>query len=147
MAYSIRTSSLLKAPANLIPLCPLLPSCIGGDSDSIPQHRPGPRRLHVDVASVASHGFPTPSQIQHLPRSCPGCGALTQTVSPGQPGFYGANRKSVKAFIGRYGQYPGNGYDGESKMFERVLGVADADLLSQIGLHGARAINSKGQIS
>ena len=150
MAYSIRTSSLPKAPTNLIPLflCPLLASCTGGYPGSA-QRPPGPRRhqLHVDIAAAASHGFPNPSQVLHLPRSCPGCGAPTQTVSTGQPGYYGTKRKSVKAFIGRDGQKPGNGYDGESKVFERVLGVADVDLLTQMGLHGANESKLNGQIS
>jgi hypothetical protein len=34
-----------------------------------------------------------------LPRSCPGCGAFTQTISPGQAGFYTTTRKAVQAFI------------------------------------------------
>ena len=150
MAYSIRTSSLLRAPTDLIPLllCPLLASCTGAYPGST-QRPPRPRRhqLHVDVAATASHGSPNPSQVLHLPRSCPGCGALTQTVSTGQPGYYGTNRKSVKAFIGRNGQNPGNGYDGESKVFERVLGVADTDLLSQMGLCGESETKLNGQMS
>ena len=149
MAYSIRTSSVFKAPTNLIPLflCPLLASCTSGYPGSAQRpSRPRRHQLHVDVAAAASHGFPNPSQILHLPRSCPGCGALTQTVSTGQPGYYGTNRKSVKAFIGRDGRNPGNGYDGESEVFERVLGVADADLLSQMGLRGASETKMNGQI-
>ena len=38
-------------------------------------------------------------KLLDLPRSCPGCGAFTQSTSPDQPGFYGANRKAVQAFI------------------------------------------------
>lgn len=38
-------------------------------------------------------------KLLDLPRSCPGCGAFTQNTSPDQPGFYGANRKAVQAFI------------------------------------------------
>lgn len=38
-------------------------------------------------------------KLLDLPRSCPGCGAFTQGTSPDQPGFYGANRKAVQAFI------------------------------------------------
>ena len=150
MAYSIRTSSLLKAPTYLIPLfpCPLLASCTGGYPGSAQRPlRSRRHQLHVDIAAAASHGFPNLSQVLHLPRSCPGCGALTQTVSTGQPGYYGTNRKSVKAFIGRDGQNPGNVYDGESKVFERALGVADADLLSQMGLRGASETNLNGQRS
>ena len=147
MAYSIRTSNLLKAHTNLAPifLCPLLPSCTGVYPSSAQRHpRLRMHQLHVDVAAAASHGFPNPSQVLHLPRSCPGCGAPTQTVSTGQPGYYGTNRKSVKAFISRNGQKPGNGYDGESKVFERVLGVADVDLLTQMGLRGANETKLNG---
>ena len=150
MSYSVRTSSLLKAPTDLIPLflCPLLATCTRGYPGSA-QRPPRPRRhqLHVDVAAAALHSFPNPSQVLHLPRSCPGCGALTQTVCTEQPGYYGTNRKSVKAFIDRSGQNPGNEYHGELKVFERVLRVADADLLSQMGLRGASETKLNGQIS
>ena len=150
MAYSIRSISLLKAPTNLIPLFlyPLLASCTGGYHG--PAQRPlRPRRhqLHVDVDATASHGLPNPSQVLPLPRSCPGCGALTQTISTGQPGYYGTSRKSVKAFTGRNGQNPGSRYDEESEVLERVLEVADVDLLSQMGLRGASENKLNGQIS
>lgn len=150
MAYSIRTTNLLKESRFLLPhlLCPLLASCTSGNHD-LGRWRPKSRRhqLHVDATPTASHGFPTPSQLLHLPRSCPGCGALTQIVSPEQPGYYGTNRKSVKAFIGRNGQNPSNGHDGESKVFEAVLGAANANLLSQMGLHGGGEKLINGQMS
>ena len=104
-------------------------------------------QLHVDVAAATSHGFPNPYEILHLPQSCPGCGALTQAVSPGLAGFYGTNRKSVKAFLGRDGQYPGNRYDRESKVIEHVLGDADVNMLSWMGLQGASEVGSNGQTS
>lgn len=34
-----------------------------------------------------------------LPESCPGCGALTQDVDAGQPGFYTVSRKAVKRYL------------------------------------------------
>lgn len=46
----------------------------------------------------------------------------------------------------RNGQTPGMAYDGESKVFERVLKAVDASLLSQMGLQGGEN-NTKGQIS
>ena len=150
MAYGIRTINPLEVPSRLIPLF-LCPSFVSYTNirHGFGRHLSRPRRhqLHVDATATLSDGFPTPSQLSHLPRSCPGCGALTQTVSPEQPGFYGTNRKSVKAFIGRNGQYPGKGYDGELKLFERVLGAADASLLSQIGLQRGAEKDTSGQIS
>lgn len=150
MAYGIRTTKLLKAPSNLIPLflCPSIASCTN-ISYGLGRRPPRPRKhqLHVDATTAPSHGFPTPSQLLNLPRSCPGCGAFTQTVSPGQPGFYGNNRKSVKAFISRHGQCPDKGHDGESRLFERVLGAADASLLSQMGLQGGGENNTEGRKS
>lgn len=149
MAYGIRTTNLLKTPSNLIPLflCPSIASCTN-ISYGLGRRPPRPRKhqLHVDATTTPSHGFPTPSQLLNLPRSCPGCGAFTQTVSPGQPGFYGNNRKSVKAFISRHGQCPDKGHDGELRLFERILGAADASLLSQMGLQGGGENNTEGQI-
>ena len=146
MAHSTQTSSLLKVTRNLIPLflCPLHASYTGvsyGLGRQRLKHRS--HQFHADATATASYGFPTSSQLLHLPRSCPGCGAFTQTVNPEQPGFYGTNRKSVKAFIGRNGQHRGNGYNGESEVFNRVLGAADANLLSQMGLKGG---GENGQI-
>lgn len=148
MAYGMRSSNPLKAPINLIPrfLCPLLAPCTNTSHGYGKRRlRPYKRQLHVNASATPSHGFPTPSQFLNLPRSCPGCGAFSQSVRPEQPGFYGTNRKSVKAFIGRNGQYPGKEYDVESSLFERVLGAADVSLLSQMGLQGAGEKNP-GQI-
>lgn len=151
MAHGLRNINLLKTPSNLIPLflCPSLASCANISHDLGRRlSRPRRHRLHVDGTATPSHGFPTPSQLLSLPRSCPGCGAFTQTVSPVQPGFYGINRKSVKAFLGCNGQLPSKGYDGESKLFEHVQEAADASLLSQIGLEGGGGENNKkSQIS
>lgn len=149
MAYGLRTISRLKAPSNLVPLLlhSSLESCTN-ISHGVGRRRSRPRRhqLHVDATTIPSHGSPTLSQLFHLPRSCPGCGAFTQTVKPEQPGFYGTNRKSVKAFIGRNRQCPAEGVDEESILFERVVGAADVSLLSQMGLHERGEGNAKGKI-
>ncbi|KAI1613383.1 hypothetical protein EDD37DRAFT_347993 [Exophiala viscosa] len=36
---------------------------------------------------------------KRLPVSCPGCGALTQDVDPGQAGYYTRSRKAVKTYL------------------------------------------------
>lgn len=150
MAHGLRKISLLKTPSSLVPLflCPSLGSCanISHDLGRL-LSRPRRHHLHVNGTATPSHGFATPLQLLSLPRSCPGCGAFSQIVSPEQPGFYGTNRKSVKAFIGRDGQRPSKGY-GESKIFEHVLEAADASLLSQMGLQeGGGENNQNSQIS
>ncbi|CAD6593039.1 MAG: hypothetical protein ASARMPREDX12_006671 [Alectoria sarmentosa] len=150
MAYSLRAVNLLKAADNWIPLflCPSLPSFTNITHDLGRRlSRPCRRQLHVDAAVTLSHGLPTPLQLLDLPRLCPGCGAFTQIVSPEQPGFYGINRKSVRAFIDRNGQSAGKGYGGESELFERVLGAADASLLLQMGLQEGGENNTKGRKS
>lgn len=149
MAYGIRTIHLLKAPSHSIPLflCPLLASCVSISHG--PRRRclrPRRHQLHVDTTITSLHSLPDPSHLLDLPRSCPGCGAFTQTVSPEQPGFYGTNRKSVKAFIDRKGQCPYQGHDGESVLFELVLGAADASLLAQMGLQEDGENRTRGQI-
>ena len=146
MAHGLRNINLLKTPSNLVPLflCPSLALCanISHDLGRL-LWRPRRHHLHVDSTATPSHGFATPPQLSSLPRSCPGCGAFTQIVSPEQPGFYGTNRKSVKAFIGRTGQRPSKGYHGESKIFEHVIEAADSSLLSQMGLQGGGGENNK----
>ena len=146
MAHAIRTTSLLNAPSILIPLflCPSLVSSTSSGHNFGGQRRR--HKLHVDATATIPADLPSPSQLLSLPRSCPGCGAFTQTVSPEQPGFYGTNRKSVKAFVSRNGQHPGSGNKGEQILFERVLGAADASLLSQVGLKGVGENEKTSQI-
>ena len=96
------------------------------------------RRQHVETVAATTHDLPTPQQLLDLPRSCPGCGAFTQAVSPDQPGFYSTNRKSVKAFIARHGHDLKHGRTEESEAFDRIVGSADPALLSQLGLDSAK---------
>lgn len=96
------------------------------------------RQIHIDTGKSPTDKLPTPLQLLTLPRSCPGCGAFTQFVSPGQAGFYSTDRKSVKAFVAHYGQASGVEHVAESEMFDRVLGTANSALLSQMGLREAK---------
>ena len=96
------------------------------------------RRQHVETAAATTHDLPTSQQLLDLPRSCPGCGAFTQAVSPDQPGFYSTNRKSVKAFIARHEQNSKHVKSEESEAFDRIVGSADSTLLSQLGLDNAK---------
>ena len=149
MAYSIQHTHLLKQYSSLTQLflCASLASwtSIGREL----QRRRSThyrRQLHLDAIATPSHGRLNPSQLSKLPILCPGCGAFTQTISPEQPGFYGTNRKSVRAFIGPNGQCAGQAEncDRESKLFEHILAITDVSLLSQIGLDGHDRDITKG---
>lgn len=141
MASAHCLSNSCKVGRNTVPLfiCPVLAaySCW----TPRPRHR-GPsiqkRHQHVETAAATTHDLPTPHQLLDLPRSCPGCGAFTQAVSPDQPGFYSTNRKSVKAFIARHGQSLEQRKSDESEAFDRIVGNANTALLSQLGLDSAK---------
>ncbi|KIX96188.1 uncharacterized protein Z520_07966 [Fonsecaea multimorphosa CBS 102226] len=75
--------------------------------------RPGPEPLsrHVLPTNVPLKALSQPSITPNpraeqgylspirLPVSCPGCGALTQDVEPGQAGFYTLSRKAVVKYL------------------------------------------------
>lgn len=103
--------------------------------------KPWTRQVHTVSATLPSNNLPTHSELLILPRSCPGCGAFTQIVSPDQPGFYSTNRRSVKAFVASHGQASKLGLAAESEMFDRTLTTADPDILSQMGLGEARNLD------
>ena len=141
MAYGIRSTSLLKAPSDLVPLviCPKLIIYTGVSHDSRSRRpRTCGHQLHTEALATASYGCSTASQLSSLPRSCPGCGAYTQNANPEQPGFYGTTRKVVKAFTARTLHGSMERCNEESKTFERIVGAADVSLLSQMGLYNAR---------
>lgn len=148
MAHGLRSTNLpiVFTKSILLFLLPSLASCTNITHGLGRRQLSRPRRhqLHVDATAAPSHGLPNRSQLLNLPRSCPGCGAYTQSVSPEQPGFYGTNRKSVKAFIDPNGQSPSKECNGESELFEHVLGAGGASLLSQMGLQGGEN-NTKSQ--
>lgn len=57
------------------------------------------RRLHVEVAQPHDDAAVLdPDPVRKLPVQCHGCGALSQTVVPDQPGYYDLNRKAVRLF-------------------------------------------------
>ena len=102
------------------------------------------RRQHVETTAATTHDLPTSQQLLDLPRSCPGCGAFTQAVSPDQPGYYSTNRKSVKAFIARHERNSKHGKSEESEAFDRIVRSADTALLSRLGLDNAKFEKKKG---
>lgn len=59
------------------------------------------RQLHVEAAQSQDDATVLdPNPVRKLPTQCHGCGALSQTVVPDQPGYYDLNRKAVGSFLG-----------------------------------------------
>ena len=130
-----------KSGRNTVPLfiCPVLAAYSSWTPRPRRQvHSIQKRHQHVETAAATTYDLPTPQQLLDLPRSCPGCGAFTQAVSPDQPGFYSTNRKSVKAFIARHEENLKPRKSEESEAFDRVVGNANTALLSHLGLDSAK---------
>ncbi|KXJ96904.1 hypothetical protein Micbo1qcDRAFT_3987 [Microdochium bolleyi] len=70
------------------------------------QRQPPKRRMHIpaDQATTVTPPVEAASTdytyINALPKQCTGCGALSQTVLPNQPGYYSLDRKAVRKHIG-----------------------------------------------
>lgn len=98
------------------------------------------RLLQQETIAKPAADSTSSSQLFALPKSCPGCGAFSQTISPDTAGFYNINRKTVKAFVGQQGRNFREGH--ERKAFEQSLGFAnqalgqDWDLKGGCGLSG-----------
>ena len=146
MASVSRSVLSSNHPGITIPLflCPLFASRIRAGchrGQATESSRPKSRVLHTEPVTLLSQHpsaqcLPTALQLAELPTSCPGCGAFAQTVSSDQPGFYGSNRKSVRAFIARNVHSPNGGYQRESEVFDIVIGTVEASVLNEIGLAG-----------
>ena len=67
---------------------------------------------------------------KELPVSCPGCGALSQTVFPDQAGFFTENRSAVKTYL--YGKE--DTIKNEDRVFEAAISQANKDLIQDLGL-------------
>ncbi|KAI1765813.1 hypothetical protein GGR53DRAFT_244671 [Hypoxylon sp. FL1150] len=63
------------------------------------------RCLHAEADAPAEpiisadRSVPEPFSTQKLPRQCRGCGALSQTSFPNQPGYYDLGRKAVRNYL------------------------------------------------
>ncbi len=58
--------------------------------------------LQLPTPSRSHEILPLTSQLLALPRSCPGCGAFTQTTDSNNAGFYSIKRRSVNAFVAQH---------------------------------------------
>lgn len=89
--------------------------------------------LHTDSAKPVTS---PPPQLLNLPRSCPGCGAYTQTIKLDEPGFYSIQRKSIKNYSNPHGRVAVAPGQDEADAFSKVLENADRSVLAQLGLDG-----------
>lgn len=66
--------------------------------------------------------------------ACPGCGALAQTVEPGEPGYYSLKRKAVSSYVKQYQIDP----ESVTNVAAEALDQADAELVQSLGLDKIR---------
>jgi hypothetical protein len=88
-------------------------------------------RVEVDKApSVAENG----GQRQ-LPLQCPGCGAFSQTTTPGEAGFFDVNRRAVKEFTGNLQPKVAPALESqEDRVIQESLDRLPAEKLDELGL-------------
>lgn len=80
-------------------LCPIPLRLLLARRGRICKSRLQMRSLQLSTAGTPPKALPLPSRLLTLPRTCPGCGAFTQTTNPNNAGFYSLKRKSVNAFV------------------------------------------------
>ncbi|KAI0412078.1 hypothetical protein F5X98DRAFT_355762 [Xylaria grammica] len=97
------------------------------------------RCLHVqaDSSITVSPASSPPPPIQSiptksLPRQCRGCGALSQTSHPNQPGYFDLSRNAVKKYLGADG--PSSRSRSEDQIFEDALRRLDPKELEKQGV-------------
>ena len=120
-------------------LCPFLASSANAVQTPSNRHarglQPRARRLHIETARGPEKQFfnasPGPDA---LPWSCPGCGALTQTLEPKEAGFYSTTRKSVKAYIANQTGHDSTERRREAEIYTSAVKNVDGALLKELGL-------------
>lgn len=120
-------------------LCPFLASSAHAVNSPTNRHargnQPRTRRLHIETArGPEKQIFQTSPGPHALPWSCPGCGALTQSIDPKEAGFYTTTRKSLKAYIANQ-----TGRDATEKLrddetYTSAVKNVDGALLKELGL-------------
>ncbi|KAI8945125.1 hypothetical protein F4801DRAFT_569505 [Xylaria longipes] len=96
------------------------------------------RCLHMQAdASTTVTPASDPSAVlsipqKPLPRQCRGCGALSQTFHPNQPGYFDLSRKAVRKYLGT--DESSNRSRAEDKIYEDALRQLDAKGLEEQGV-------------
>ena len=138
MANTLRFLPSALYLSSLIPtyLCPVLRkslpiSLVARKRNVRSSSKTQKRRYQLGSANSPTLDPPVSPHLLALPRSCPGCGAFTQSVNPEGAGFYSSTRRSVKAFVTQHAR----GQLGEAETFKEVLGHANRDILQKLGLN------------
>ncbi|KAI1813645.1 hypothetical protein GGS20DRAFT_552649 [Poronia punctata] len=95
--------------------------------------------LHMQADSSTTTDTAAPaSELQvvttrKLPKQCRGCGALSQTTEPRQPGFFDLNRKAVKKYLGT-DEPTDHPRSQDDAIFQDLLSKLDPEELKQKGV-------------
>jgi len=136
MATAIRPlPRALYSPSSIpVFLCPLLrkvpPIPLLAPNRNVRRSKTQKRGYQLESAKPLTQDLPIPSNLLALPRSCPGCGAFTQTVNSEGAGFYSPTRRSVKSFVAQHAR----GQLRDEDIFKQVVNHADQDILQKLGL-------------
>lgn len=91
------------------------------------------RRSHAEAAESRDDVLVEPILNRDFPVQCHGCGALSQTVAPNEPGYYDLNRRAVKLFLGLEKEEPRGRSRPEDEIVQASLQSLSRDKLAEIG--------------
>ena len=89
------------------------------------------RCLHIQsVDAPSSAANPPPALV--LPQQCGGCGALSQSSDPTEPGFYTLTRKSVQSHLHNESRTSAQSRKIEEEALEAAAGTVDSSILDAL---------------
>ncbi|KAI0804958.1 hypothetical protein GGR55DRAFT_308751 [Xylaria sp. FL0064] len=89
-------------------------------------------RLDSSAAAATTVATTRSVPTRTLPRQCTGCGALSQTADPNQPGYFSLRRNAVRRYLGMDGS---SGYlRHEDQIYADALRQLDAEDLEEQGV-------------
>lgn len=92
------------------------------------------RRLHLTTRPTKDDESHHVAPVRTLPVQCAGCGALSQTAVPDQPGFYSLGRRAVKTYLGLVKEEQRQ--SGQDAVLQDAL-QNRGEILEQLGLANA----------
>ncbi|RMZ71293.1 hypothetical protein GMOD_00005827 [Pyrenophora seminiperda CCB06] len=76
---------------------------------------------------------PSPSPTRSLPRTCPGCGALTQMYDKKEAGYYNVDRNAIREYL-HWTPDRAKEATAEDEIFAKALKGASSELLGELGV-------------